>query len=167
MKMKKTNSDVLGQVYMQWNQNNKYRGQFFTPSHIASMMAQILEPKGNILDPCCGSGIMLIEAIKTMDNRTIENAVFWGQDIDLTCVKMCALNLMFFNVNGFVVWGDSLVMECNKVYGTSRSFMGGSIRELTVEELEKFKSYYQPSLQKVIESKPILENKNTEQLSFF
>lgn len=167
MEMKKTNSDVLGQVYMQWNQSNKYRGQFFTPPHVASFMAKVLEPKGNILDPCCGSGVMLIEAIKSMDNRTIDNSMLWGQDIDLTCVKMCALNLMFFNVNGFVVWGDSLAMECKKVYGTARSYLGGSIRELTEAELEKFKTHYQPSLQKVIESKPILETKNIEQLSFF
>jgi hypothetical protein len=167
MEMKKTNDDVLGQVYMQWNQNNKYRGQFFTPSHIASMMALMIEPKGKILDPCCGSGVMLIEAIKTMGNEKLDSSIFFGQDIDLTCVKMCALNLLFFNVNGFVVWGDSLMMECKKVYGTARSYLGGSIRELTEDELERFISFYKPSLQKVIESKPFLETIKTEQLTFF
>lgn len=115
VEMSKTNDDILGQVYMQWNMKNKYRGQFFTPKHVASMMAKIIEPKGKILDPCCGSGVMLIETIKTMNNKTIEDSTFYGQDIDLTCVKMCALNLLFFNVNGFVIWGDSLLMTCEKV----------------------------------------------------
>lgn len=114
--MEKTNDDILGQVYMDWNQSTKLRGQFFTPKHVASMMANILNPQGRILDPCCGSGVLLIEAVKTMDNEKLNNAVFVGQDIDLTCVKMCALNLLFFNVNGYVVWGDSLLMECKKVY---------------------------------------------------
>lgn len=142
IEMEQTNDDILGQVYMQWNMNNKYRGQFFTPKHVASMMASILTPKGLILDPCCGSGIMLIETIKSMTNEDIEQSVFYGQDIDLTCVKMCALNLMFFNVDGFVVWGDSLAMTCNKVYQTKRTYEGGVIRELTDEALEKFMSWY-------------------------
>jgi len=168
IEMQKTNDDVLGLLYMQWNQTNKYRGQFFTPKHVASFMAQCLEvKKGNVLDPACGSGIMLVETIKTMTNEQLDQAVFYGQDIDLTCVKMCALNLLFFNVNGFVVWGDSLVMECKKVYGSSRSYLGGSIRELTDEEQEFFKARYVPSVKKLTETKPILETQTEEQLSFF
>ena len=167
LEMQKTNDDVLGLLYMQWNQFNKYRGQFFTPKHIACFMAKMLEPKGRIIDPCCGSGIMLVEALKTMDNDKLDKAVFFGQDIDLTCAKMCALNLLFFNVNGFVVWGDSLALECKKVYGTARSYLGGSIRELTDPELEIFKTSYVPSVKKLIETKPILETQTEEQLSFF
>jgi type I restriction-modification system DNA methylase subunit len=169
MEMKKTNDDVLGQVYMQWNQNNRYRGQFFTPSHIASMMAQMLSPKGRILDPCCGSGIMLIEAIKTMANENLDKSVFVGQDIDLTCVKMCALNLLFFNVNGFVVWGDSLMMECKKVYETSRSYLGGSIRELRGDDFESFKDRYIGALtniQSKVERDNNIESQESEDKNF-
>lgn len=142
LEMKHTNDDILGQVYMQWNINNKQRGQFFTPSHIASMMACIVSPKGKVLDPCCGSGVMLVEAIKSMKPETIEQSVFFGQDSDLTCVKMCALNLLFFNVDGYVIWGDSLAMTCSKVYQTKRTFEGGVIRELKDEDLEAFKKLY-------------------------
>jgi hypothetical protein len=148
LEMMRTNEDILGQVYIEWNQSNKYRGQYFTPKHVASMMAKCLNPKGRILDPCCGSGVMLVEAIKTMDNETLGQSLICGQDIDLTCVKMCALNLVFFNANGYVVWGDSLLMECNKVYQTKRSYLGGSIRELTGDALEGFKRSYTASLEK-------------------
>lgn len=148
LEMNKTQDDILGQVYMDWNISNKYRGQFFTPKHVASMMAKMLNPKGRILDPCCGSGVMLIEAIKTMDKETLEQSLICGQDIDITCVKMCALNLLFFNVNGYVVWGDSLKMECKMVYQTKRSYLGGSIRELTGEPLEAFIRSYTASLEK-------------------
>jgi hypothetical protein len=121
---------------------------------------------------------MLIEAIKTMDNEKLDNSLFVGQDIDLTCVKMCALNLLFFNVNGYSVWGDSLAMECNKVYETARSYLGGSIRELRAEAFEKFKENYLLAVahkQRVKESIAIemteaeRENvtKHTEQLMLF
>jgi hypothetical protein len=153
IEMKKTNEDVLGEVYMQWNMHNKYRGQFFTPKHVASMMAKMLNPAGRILDPCCGSGVMLVEAIKTMGQESLDNSLFCGQDIDLTCVKMCALNLMFFNVNGYVIWGDSLLMECKKVYKTGRSFLGGSISELKGDALEGFKRAYVPTLEKTLNEK--------------
>lgn len=33
--------DTLGLVYMEWGHPNKWRGQFFTPYHVAKMMAQI------------------------------------------------------------------------------------------------------------------------------
>lgn len=167
LEMQKTNDDVLGEVYMQWNMNNKYRGQFFTPKHVASAMAHMLNPKGRILDPCCGSGVLLVEAIKTMDNETIDGSVFVGQDIDLTCAKMCALNLLFFNVNGYVVWGDSLLMECRKVYQTARSPLGGSIRELEGDVLEAFRRSYIPAVKetfKDVSSKP-LNQEDLEKLS--
>jgi type I restriction-modification system DNA methylase subunit len=141
--MRETNSDVLGELYMQWNISNKYKGQFFTPMHVASFMVQITNPtSGRILDPCCGSGIMLVESIKTMKQEQLDNAIFYGQDIDLTCVKMTALNLCFLNVNGYVIQGNTLAMECNRVYQTGRSIYGGSIKELKGDELENFKSWY-------------------------
>ena len=177
IEMQKTSEDVLGQVYMEWNMSNKYRGQFFTPKHVASMMAQCLAPTGgNILDPCCGSGVMLVEAIKTMTNGQLDNACFCGQDIDLTCVKMCALNLLFFNASGYVVWGDTLLMQCNKVYQTRRSYLGGSIRELIGEQFESFKQNYSSMVKRTFEEKPerpiTQEELQTliikgEQLSFF
>jgi hypothetical protein len=176
IEMQKTNDDILGQVYMEWNQSTKLRGQFFTPKHVASMMAKMLNPKGRILDPCCGSGVLLIEAIKTMDNESLDNSVLVGQDIDLTCVKMCALNLMFFNVDGYVVWGDSLAMECKKVYQTARSYAGGSIRELTGDILEGFRNSYIPAVKETLKEVPIKSmneeeikklTAQTEQLTFF
>lgn len=146
IEMQKTNDDILGQVYMNWNMSNSLRGQFFTPKHVASMMTKMLNPKGRIIDPCCGSGVMLVEAIKTIKSDELSEALFFGQDIDITCVKMCALNLTFFNVNGFVVWGDSLLMECKQVYQTTRSQLGGSIRELKDDDLQSFKHAYVPAL---------------------
>jgi hypothetical protein len=112
-------------------------------------MAQMANPKGNMLDPACGAGIMLVESIKNTTNEQVDKSVFYGQDIDLTCVKMCALNLTFFNVNGFIIWGDSLNREVKKVYQTKRSYLGGSIRILNEEEVKQLTESYQAALSKI------------------
>lgn len=138
--MKETNDEILGELYQQWNMANKRTGQFFTPKQIAKMMAMILEPQGEcISDPCCGAGIMLIEACKVIDAEQLNKAIFIGQDIDLTCVRMCALNLVCFNLNGYIIHGNTLANECLRVYQTCRGAIGGSIRELNKEEVEIIK----------------------------
>ena len=140
-KMRESNDDLLGEIYMQWNLSNKYTGQFFTPKNIAGLMAQISNPSEQeiISDPCCGSGIMLIESCKIMSYQALNKALFIGQDINQTCVKMCALNLLFFNLNGYVILGNTLTFECLKVYQAIRSYLGGSIRVLSEEEVEEIR----------------------------
>lgn len=139
--MRENNNELLGEIYMQWNLAYKHSGQFFTPPHIASFMAQLMNPVDRevISDPCCGAGVMLIESCKLMTYSSLNKALFIGQDINHTCVKMCALNLLFFNLNGFVILGDTLAFEYNKVYQTTRTYLGGSIRVLGSEEVEMMK----------------------------
>ena len=146
--MAKTNEEVLGEIYMTWNISNKYSGQFFTPKHIARFMAHINQPKGVINDPTCGSGIMLVESCKVMSFEELDKALFVGQDIDNTCFKMAALNMLFFNLNALIIWGDTLKMEYYKAYQTTRTYQGGVIRLLTDEELEKIK----PQIQNISET---------------
>lgn len=147
-KMQETNEEVLGEIYMTWNISNKYSGQFFTPKHIARFMAMINRPYGVICDPTCGSGIMLVEACKSMPSEEIDKSFFVGQDIDNTCFKMTALNMLFFNLNSLVIWGDTLKMEYYKAIVTKRTNQGGVIIALSPEELEKIK----PSIRKLTEN---------------
>jgi SAM-dependent methyltransferase len=80
--------------------------------------------KRRVLDPCCGSGRMLLAAAEI--NRHWE---FVGQDIDVRCVRMCALNLAFRNLYGYVIHGNTLALEQKLVYRTG--FDGiGFIREI-------------------------------------
>ncbi|MGP8215760.1 MAG: N-6 DNA methylase [Bacteroidia bacterium] len=102
--------DCLGEFF----QNHITRGrngQFFTPEHICDFMAQINMDKETtvgktILDPCCGSGRMLLSAAKV--NR---NNYFYGADIDARCVKMTAINLCINALPGEVAWMNSLSGE--------------------------------------------------------
>lgn len=77
-----------------------------------------------VCDPCCGSGRMLLAVAET--HRHWE---FVGQDVDLRCVRMTALNLAFRNLYGYVIWGNTLALEQKLVYRTG--FNGsGVIREI-------------------------------------
>jgi SAM-dependent methyltransferase len=83
-----------------------------------------------ILDPCCGSGRLLL-AVAEID-RTAELV---GQDIDLRCARMTAINLALRNLYGYVIHGDSLRQDHKRIYRTE--FNGrGFLREVAIEECE-------------------------------
>jgi type I restriction-modification system DNA methylase subunit len=126
-----TQVDVLGEIYMAMVTFGEH-GQFFTPRHISEAMAQIVGVKDGetCLDPCCGSGTMLIEA-----GKQNPNAIFTGCDLDPRCAKMAALNMIFFNLDAEIYWGNSLMME---MYTKWRISKGGLIWETpTIPREEK------------------------------
>jgi type I restriction-modification system DNA methylase subunit len=121
--------DVLGEIYMAMITFGEH-GQFFTPRHISEMMAQIAKPANGetVMDPTCGSGTMLIEA-----GKQNPNAIYTGCDLDQRCAKMAALNMIFFNLDADIYWGDSLR---NEMYLQWHVAKGGFVweRELPQEQ---------------------------------
>jgi type I restriction-modification system DNA methylase subunit len=92
-----TGNDVLGEFYEQ-HLYRKGASQYFTPWPICSFMAKactdaidvhITREPLRILDPCCGSGRMLLASAK----ENGPDHEYYGIDIDHTCVKMTAINL--------------------------------------------------------------------------
>lgn len=104
-------NDVLGEYYEQ-NFCRRNSGQFFTPMHICHFMARSicgdkehLKETRRVLDPACGSGRMLVAGAQCMGKQH----EFYGIDIDLTCVKMTALNLFLNGIfHSEVMCGDGL-----------------------------------------------------------
>jgi len=99
-------NDPLGQLYMD-KITKGHNGQYFTPSHVCDFMAAITvsEMKDGqiLLDPACGSGRMLLAAAKI--NRHI---LFYGADIDATCVKMTVANMLLNSLSGEIAHMNSL-----------------------------------------------------------
>lgn len=149
--------DILGDLFQGCISYGEH-GQFLTPMPVCELMARMTlqgdsetneageslgqedqpfnsqptaEPanwrpweRRNVCDCCCGSGRMLLAAASI--NRSYE---FVGQDVDLRCVRMTALNLAFRNLYGYVIWGNSLGNEKKLVYRTG--FDGiGVVREI-------------------------------------
>lgn len=131
--MQKTNKEALSHLFMEFAADKGLR-QEFTPPDLSALMAMLAmdkppsEGQFKISDPCCGAGTMFVQTAKMLSREEADRAFFVGQDIDQTCVFMTALNLMFFNLNGEVIWGNSLTDEKRGVWRTVRNIpMGGSI----------------------------------------
>lgn len=125
--------DPLGNTFMELIKGiAKYRGQFFTPEGICTLMTDItVDPKAEmskpkrlcgvygyrtiINDPTCGSGRNLLAA-KSKYARYSEEAqpYFIGEDIDCLCVKMTAINMCVHGCYGEAICHDTLT-EVNKV----------------------------------------------------
>ncbi len=130
--------DVLGDLF-QGGITYGEKGQFLTPEPLCRMMARMQvgsdmdeapsTSKKRVFDPACGSGRMLLAVAEVQTHWE-----YFGQDIDLRCVRMTAINLALRNLYGYVLWGDTLRDEVKLVYRTG--FNGLSfIRYARHEEL--------------------------------
>jgi hypothetical protein len=117
--------DALGDMFMELVSHGR-NGQFFTPQPICELMATITmaeignkeEPTVN--EPAAGSGRMILEAGKM--NR---NAKFFAQENDLTCCKMCVLNMLINSLRGEVAWMDTLRVQHYGGWFVDRSLVDG------------------------------------------
>jgi len=131
--MEETGGDILGDIF-QGAITYGERGQFMTPEPICQMIARMslpevptdLDGRRTVCDPCCGSGRMLLAAAEMQPHWQ-----FVGQDVDLRCVRMSAINLALRNRYGHVVWGNSLTNETKLIYETGRlQVWGNAIRKV-------------------------------------
>jgi type I restriction-modification system DNA methylase subunit len=102
-------TDCLGEFF-QLRITRGRHGQFFTPQNVTDFIGAITMDETTlgktIMDPCCGSGRMLLSAAKV--NR---NNLFYGADLDYRCVKMTAINMCLNGLQGEVAWMNSLSLE--------------------------------------------------------
>lgn len=144
IEMGKENHDILGDIYMEIvsNWSAKGMGQFFTPVNLCEMMADMTikddSKPVSVADPACGSGRTLISAAK----RTHADSEFHAVDADNVCAQMCALNMCFFNMNGFVIHGNTLSMKYYDGWITKRSIFGGSVRRMSDKEVKAYHDAY-------------------------
>lgn len=102
--------DPLGEMFMMRISHGN-NGQFFTPQDLCDLMAHITEPIGETVnDPTCGSGRLLLSALKTSRDNGKEPIVY-GNDLSYTCAQMCLMNLLFNSARGEVSCGDALLMN--------------------------------------------------------
>lgn len=119
--------DILGDLF-QGAITYGEAGQFFSPPPICRLMANMTivdmpdedkQQKKTVCDPACGSGRMLLAVAETQPHW-----LFVGQDVDLRCVRLTAINLALRNLYGYVVWGNSLANEQRLVYRTGFDLHG-------------------------------------------
>lgn len=122
---KNPNQDLLGSLYMMLEISNKNNGQFFTPYSVCELMSNITVDKKNLTkqikqngyvtinDCACGAGATLISAIEQCKElfkrlKYQNHIMVVGQDIDITCIHMCYIQLSLHGMAGYVIHGNTL-----------------------------------------------------------
>lgn len=128
--------DIQGDIYeyllSQLSTAGK-NGQFRTPRHIIQMIVELMEPTldDTICDPAMGSAGFLVEAseyvrshyndelsVDQEKNKHFANAMFYGNDMDSTMLRIGAMNMMLHGVeNPQIEYRDSLSQDntdCDK-----------------------------------------------------
>lgn len=115
--------DFLGKLYMNLDFGSSWSGQFFTPYHLAEMMARMtcdesifehIQSRGfaSVNDPACGAGVMLLAFADVCRNvwkiNFQEDILFIGQDVDRVVAQMCYIQLSLLGCPGYVIVGNTL-----------------------------------------------------------
>ena len=129
--------DVLGALYMELELGNKNTGQFFTPSSISEMMAQINydtelreldKPFITLSEPACGAGGMILAFANVMilyKHNPAEKLWVQCVDIDRVAALMCYLQLSLWNIPAQVIVGNTLSLEFREQYFTPAHYLYG------------------------------------------
>ena len=116
--------DCFGDVFMERISHGEH-DQFFTPQHIAEMMAEVAQPEGEgICDMACGSGRLVLGGLKKARERGYEPWIYAG-DLDNRCCRMTLLNLCMNGARGEVRNGNALSSEFYGAWHIDRLLIGG------------------------------------------
>ncbi|MBR6517851.1 MAG: N-6 DNA methylase [Bacilli bacterium] len=109
-------ADVMGDAYEYLikkfaDLSKKNAGEFYTPRSIVKLLVNLLDPKpgDEVYDPACGTGGMLIEAIKHINNDRLTYGRIYGQEKNLATSAIARMNLFLHGAKDFkIIQGDTL-----------------------------------------------------------
>ena len=100
--------DAFGDAYeylmtMYASNAGKSGGEFFTPADVSELLTRLgtvgKTQVNKVYDPACGSGSLLLKAVKVLGHDAVRNG-FFGQEINITTYNLCRIN-MFLHDIGF------------------------------------------------------------------
>ena len=134
--------DFLGEIYHELELHNKWKGQFFTPMPLCSLMAEFqmedaektLNEKTylTINDPCSGSGALLLGYAAALKRHKIDyqtKMLAVATDIDLKCVHMAYIQLSLYGIPAVVIHGNTLTVEEWAHWFTPAMCLAGVVKE--------------------------------------
>lgn len=103
---KENDEDIIGRIYEYFlgkffRDRGQGGGEFYTPTSIVQLMVNLIKPmKGTIYDPACGSGGILIQSKRYIEEHggKPEDITAYGQEYNNVTWKLAKLNLV---LNGF------------------------------------------------------------------
>lgn len=121
--LEKNREDFLGNMYMQLDLGSHWHGQFFTPTSVSQLMAEVtidresvrseIDSRGyiSLSDSACGAGVTLLSAVHVLERMGVDTAtrvMVAGQDIDSVAGLMCYIQLSIMGCAGYVCIADTL-----------------------------------------------------------
>ena len=120
--------DFLGAIFMVLELGDNFRGQYFTPYPVQSLMARMLMPGvrdtirregiATVSDPACGAAGMLIAYAECLLEADINPSMhMFGSciDIDPVAADMAFIQLYVMGIAAEVVTGNTLTMQIRRV----------------------------------------------------
>lgn len=113
---KNYSADVMGDAYEYLikkfaDLSKKNAGEYYTPRTIVKLMVMLMNPKpgDTVYDPACGTGGMLIEAIRHIGDKQMTYGRIYGQENNLSTSAIARMNLFLHGASDFkVAQGDTL-----------------------------------------------------------
>lgn len=109
-------ADVMGDSYEYLIKQfaeiaKKTGGEFYTPRAVVKLLVKILDPKAGdtVYDPTCGTGGMLIESIRHMQDQKLSYGKIFGQEVNPSTAAIARMNLFLHGAQEFnIEQGDTL-----------------------------------------------------------
>ena len=105
--------DILGRVYEYFlgrfaSAEGRAGGEFYTPRAVVRLLVNMLEPKGRIYDPCCGSGGMFVQSEKFVKEHggRIGDIAIYGQEMNHTTWRLAKMNMAVRGIDVDIRWNS-------------------------------------------------------------
>lgn len=127
---KNYSADVMGDAYEYLlkkfaDLSKKNAGEFYTPRTVVKLLVKILAPKAGetLYDPACGTGGMLIEAIRQMGDERAAYGRIYGQEKNLATSAIARMNLYLHGALDFQMTQGDTLRSPNYIYrGSLQTF---------------------------------------------
>ena len=120
---KNYSADVMGDAYEYLlkkfaDLSKKNAGEFYTPRSVVKLLVKILAPKPGetVYDPACGTGGMLIEAIRQMNDEKASYGRIYGQEKNLATSAIARMNLYLHGALDFKITQGDTLRSPNYIY---------------------------------------------------
>lgn len=99
--------DAFGDAYeflmtMYASNAGKSGGEFFTPADVSELLTRLgtvgKTEINKVYDPACGSGSLLLKAVKILGKDAVRNG-FYGQEVNITTYNLCRINMFLHDIS--------------------------------------------------------------------
>ncbi len=113
MRPSRVSEDVIGNTYIYLIERfasdaGKKAGEFYTPHKVSELVAKLCNPKpgARICDPSCGSGGLLIEAARVVNDR---NYALFGMEVNGSTWALARMNMFLHGADSArIEWCNTL-----------------------------------------------------------